>query len=146
MGEVSGLEVVPQIGRDPGGVAHDQPGKQGARIRGEASARRAQPAAIRRARRWIPVGGPVIRGGCAPGTLNTAAMRSPSVSGGSTRAVSRNRVVGSSRFHPAEWAITSTGVRTAAVVPSGRVTRSLRRQARPNRASHGRRGPGDVIG
>ncbi|CAM5412945.1 hypothetical protein SANTM175S_08725 [Streptomyces antimycoticus] len=87
------------------------------------------PARSRPASRWTALGQPVIRGGPPPFTRTTAAIRSPSRSGGTRRPGTRRRVDGNSpsqavRSLPAlGWTVTRTGALVVVVVPSGPVTR-----------------------
>ncbi len=87
------------------------------------------PARSRPASRWTALGGPVTFGG-PPLTRTTAAMRSPSRSGGAKRPWTRRRVDGSSPSQAVRslpdlgWTVTRTGVRLVVVVRSGPVARS----------------------
>lgn len=94
------------------------------------------------ANRCVSDGCPTTRGGPLPRTRSTAAIRSLSPSGGTTRAVTRTLVEGrrESQGEPCRSratrapasTISSTGVRVSATVPSGfstRLTSALSRMA-----------------
>ncbi len=100
-----------------------------ARASGESpSAAVRSPARSRPASRCTALGAPVTRG-APPLTRTTAAIRSPSRSGGARRPWTRRRVDGSSPSQAARcsrapgWTVTRTGARVAVVVPPGPVTR-----------------------
>ncbi len=100
-----------------------------ARASGESpSAAVRSPARSRPASRCTALGAPVTRG-APPLTRTTAAMRSPSRSGGARRPWTRRRVDGSSPSQAARcsrapgWTVTRTGARVAVVVPPCPVTR-----------------------